>query len=257
VRAERLDDRLQMANTLVLLSRAYRQMGRIAAAAQAATQALAAYRTLGRTKSWQYAEALRQSALIAQVLEDNGGAQRVAKEALRLSEALDDRIQTAACRMTLGEMAFAVGEVTQAISFALQAAEVYGSLRDSASKGQAFANAAAYLIVSGDLERAKTCAIDALIGSRDGGWSVTIAIAIQQLATAMALLGDHSRAALLCGYVDRWFREVGYEREYTEQTTYELLVSALGSKLAEEDIRRLTKAGSELSEAQAIVEALR
>jgi len=254
---ERIDDRFQMANSLVVLCRGYRQMGRHQAAEQAAAQALRAYQTLGRTTSWQYADALRASSAIARNLGNYDGARNVAKEALKLSETLGDRIQMAACCIILAELEFQAGELTEAISLALKAAEMYGSLRDSASAGWAFGNTAAYLIVSGDVQRARLCAIDALVASRDARWSVNIALAIQQLATAMSLLGDVRRAAVLCGYVDKWCRETGFEREFTEQETYKLLVAALHKDLADDDIRRLTMAGSELSEAQAVIEALR
>lgn len=174
-----------------------------------------------------------------------------------MAETLGDRIQMAACCITLGELEFQVGEATDAIAHALKAAEIFSSVRDSASAGQAYANAAAYLIVLGDVQRARSCAIDALVGSRDARWSVIIAVAIQQLATTMAFLGDARRAAMLCGYVDKWYREVGYKRDFTEQKTYELLVTALHNELADDEVRKLTLAGSELSEAQAIIEALR
>jgi predicted ATPase/ribosome-binding protein aMBF1 (putative translation factor) len=254
---EQIDDRFQMANSLVVLCRGYRQMGRHEAAQLAATKALRAYQTLGRTTSWQYACALTASAAIEGNLGRYDRARNLAEEAMTLSQTLGDRLQLATCCIHLGELEFKAGEVTEAISHALEAADMFGSFRDSASAGWALHNAAAYLIASGDLERGRLCAIDALVASRDARSAVNITIAILQIATTMSLLGNARRAAVLCGYVDKWFRESGFEREFTEQQTYALLVAALCKELAEDELLQLTMAGTELSEAQAVIEALR
>lgn len=82
------------------------------------------------------------------------------------------------------------------------------------------------------------------------------AIATQHLATVAALLGDHSRAARLCGYVDAWYEAQGCERDATERRTYEILTDSLRNAMREPEIATLVADGAALSQEQATAEAL-
>ncbi len=81
-------------------------------------------------------------------------------------------------------------------------------------------------------------------------------INIHHLATVAACSRDPRRGARLRGYVDARYRSEGYEREPTEQRMNDLLASALSEKLSAAEIEAFAAEGAQLSEDQAVAEAL-
>ncbi len=83
-----------------------------------------------------------------------------------------------------------------------------------------------------------------------------IAIALEPLALALALGGDLVRAAGLEGYADAGLRRNGCEREFTEATTRNRLLTLLNERLAPDDLARRLAEGAALSPETAIALAL-
>ena len=66
-------------------------------------------------------------------------------------------------------------------------------------------------------------------------------------ALVFALREDLARAATLEGYADAAFARHGYEREFTETTTYARLTALLREELAPDELARLTTEGAALT----------
>jgi hypothetical protein len=79
---------------------------------------------------------------------------------------------------------------------------------------------------------------------------------MQHPATVAALSSDAHRGARLRGCADASYRNLGYEPEGTEQRTYDILMTALHEKLSDAEIESLAAEGAQLSEDQAVAEAL-
>jgi predicted ATPase/class 3 adenylate cyclase len=83
-----------------------------------------------------------------------------------------------------------------------------------------------------------------------------VGIAIEHLALVAAVRGDFSRAARLEGYADAAFLRQGFEREFTETTTYNRLTALLRAGLSRDELARLTAEGAALTPETAIALAL-
>jgi predicted ATPase/transcriptional regulator with XRE-family HTH domain len=81
-------------------------------------------------------------------------------------------------------------------------------------------------------------------------------VAVEHLALAVALRGDLMRSATLEGYAEAAFARRGYEREFTETTTYNRLTALLREGLAPDELARLRAEGVALTPEAAIALAL-
>ncbi len=119
-------------------------------------------------------------------------------------------------------------------------------------------NLAGYLTAVGDLTGAIAAARELIeVRAARGADHVYVAIAIEHLALAVALRGDFCRAATLEGYAEAAFVRYGFEREFTERTTYVRLTALLHERIGHDDLVRLTARGATLEPEAAIALALR
>jgi hypothetical protein len=95
-----------------------------------------------------------------------------------------------------------------------------------------------------------------LNGARQAQRAFGIAIALQHLALVAALRGEVRSASLIAGYVNAKYKELGSEREYTEQWGYEKLMVALRESLSDSEIAKLVGEGEKWTEDQALEVAL-
>ena len=116
-------------------------------------------------------------------------------------------------------------------------------------------NGAAYRIVLGEIPEARNAARDALRLAR-GVLLLEAVGAMHHLATVAALGDDGRRGALLRGYVDVAYRDLGFELQASEQRMAGILTTALREKLEEVEIESLAAEGAHLSEDQAVIEAM-
>ena len=114
-------------------------------------------------------------------------------------------------------------------------------------------NLAGYRIAVDDLAGAVTAARESL-GLRRGAEpdDVYVGIAIEHLALVAAVRGDFARAARLEGYADAAFQLKGFEREFTETTTYERLTALLRESLSSDERAELVAEGASLTPEAAI-----
>ena len=120
-----------------------------------------------------------------------------------------------------------------------------------------YANTAAYCIALSDLAGARESAREALRLSLRGQDDLSLTIALQHLALIAALANDTQSAALLLGYVDAQFDQLGMNRQYTEQWGHDKLLTSLREVLNDNEIKKLAAEGAAWSEDQAIEEALK
>jgi hypothetical protein len=85
---------------------------------------------------------------------------------------------------------------------------------------------------------------------------IYVAIAIEHLALVAAVHGDLSRAAALEGYADAVLARRGFEREFTETTTYDRLTAPLREGPSSNELAGLTAEGAALTPEAAIALAL-
>lgn len=182
-------------------------------------------------------------------------AWRLYSEALSLATALGNAYDASWMRLSMAELEFEMGNSKQAVELACAVQDETSGPRTETHAILARANEAAYRLALDDITGARVAAREALRRGR-GAYEQAATIAIQHLATVAALSGDPRCGARLRGYVDAWFRSEGYQREPTERRIYEILTTALQERLNDAEIEALAAEGAQLSEDQAVAEAL-
>ena len=126
-------------------------------------------------------------------------------------------------------------------------------IRDAAS----LANLVGYQVALGEDTAAFATARELLaLRSARPIFRVYVTLAIEHIALVHARNGNEARAARLAGYCDAWYREVGYERQYTEAKSRERLIGHLSTVLSPERLADLMADGATLSAEAALREAM-
>jgi ATP/maltotriose-dependent transcriptional regulator MalT len=157
-------------------------------------------------------------------------------------------------RLHMAELEFQKGNATSALEL-VNAIDVQALGSRANQRIIGLQNGAAYRIVLGDISGARRAARDAMRLARVVQLLIAT-ISMQHLATVAALSGDARRGARLRGYVDTAYRDVSYEREPTERRAHDILMAALREKLSGAGIDSLAAEGAQLSEDQAVAEAM-
>jgi predicted ATPase/class 3 adenylate cyclase len=209
----------------------------------------------GLTHSFIHAQALANKAVVAEVCGSLDEARQSYEEALSLATGLGDQIQSDTIRVNVAELEFKMGNPARALELVGEVKADVRLPRANLHAVSVLQNGAAYRIALGDIAGARASARDALQLAR-GVFTLSFICSIQHLATVAAGSGDARRGARLRGYVDAWFRSERHEREPTEQRTYEILMAALRKELTDSQIEAFAAEGAQLSEDQAVAEAL-
>jgi predicted ATPase/transcriptional regulator with XRE-family HTH domain len=230
------------------------QMRRLEDAAEAAERALTASRACDDVSN--VGECLELRAIIETGRGDPWAVRALHTEALEIFKALGDDIAAANALANLAELEFSEGDPVQAVRLVTESLEIHLRGKSPMDIAALYGNSAAYRIALDDLSGARESARNGLKFARQAEVDLYIAIGLQHLASLAALDGDRERAAKLLGYVEVKYRELGYEREGTEQYGYDKLIAALRSALSEDDIVNLGALGARFSEDQAVEQAL-
>ncbi|HET6277013.1 MAG TPA: adenylate/guanylate cyclase domain-containing protein [Candidatus Cybelea sp.] len=253
--AERCNDTLTTIDSLSRMAFGLLQAGRPQEAQPVIDRALRRSEGNGLTRSLIHVSALIVAEPVARLCGRVPEAGQTSAEALALATELGEELQALQIRGNMAELEFQKGNAAGALEL-VEAIEVQThGRRTDLTRIQALVNGAAYRIALGDIPGARSVARDVLRLAR-GVQLFHATIAIQHLATVAALSGDAPRGARLRGYVDALYRNTSFERELTEQRTYEILVTALREKLSDAEIESLAAEGAQLSEDQAVAEAL-
>ena len=253
--AETGNDVLTTIDSLSRIAFGFIQAQRVEEAQPAVERALQLSRANGLTRSLVYVAALiiAEPAMRFSGRVDEG--EQISAEALALATALGDEFQAMNIRGNMGELEFEKGNFARALELANTIEAQTRAARSDQIHINALVNGAAYRIALGDILGARDAARDALRIAR-GVQFLNATLAIQHLATVAALIGDARRGARLHGYVGAAYHRIGYEITPTEQHSYDVLMTALREKLSDADIESLAAEGAQLSEDQAVAEAM-
>jgi len=231
------------------------QMGQLDDAVAMARRALAASRQCGYM--YNAAQSLDMLALFALDRGDRGTAHELHTQALEIFESLGDKTGIAQVLGHLGELAFANGNPEQALRLTNESLKLYLTGKNAAHIAMFFSNSAAYRIALGDLTGARESAHESLRFARQVQNELTTLIALQHTALLAVLGGDAGRAAKLWGYVNGRYRQLGYQREGTEQWSCDALTAALHEAFDPDARADLEAEGAHWSENEAVEEALK
>jgi predicted ATPase/DNA-binding CsgD family transcriptional regulator len=251
---EEVNDARRAARALRKVGFHLAQMGRLEEAADAIGRALAASQEYGDKTA--VVNCLSAHAMISAALGDFDGGRDSYAKVLAAYRTLDDEHGVAYVMHNLAALEFADGNVGQSVRHANEAAQILSRVRSSALKAALYNNITAYCIAVGDLSEAYAAVRQALHWAQGEQDSLRVAIAVQHLALLTALRGNRQRAAILMGYVDTKYKELGMEREPVEAWGHDKLMAALREHLSDAELETLAAEGAVRSEEQAVEEAL-
>jgi predicted ATPase/class 3 adenylate cyclase len=252
---ERCNDPAVTASSLTSLAFALRAAGRLDEAQTANVRAMELSKQSGLTRSLIHGNALNVAGAIARSCGRVDEARQLRTEALALATALGNERLEAIIRLNMAELEFQIGNTARTLELVSAVKAGAHGLRSVEHVMYTLTNSAAYKIALDDIAGARRDASEALRLAR-GASSFITAVATQHLATVAARSGDPRRGARLRGYVDASYRSEDYEREPTEARTYDILMTALHEQLTDAEIETLAAEGAQLSEDQAVAEAL-
>jgi predicted ATPase/class 3 adenylate cyclase len=232
------------------------EVGNLPEAESASERTLELCKAEGLDGSRIYSDTLATLANVERALGRHDEARKLFDEALSISIKLEDERTAASVGGNLAELEFASGNVNRAVVLASSAAQTFRKLQATAREATALVNLATYRITLGELESARESALAALTLAKRVEDTPAVSVALQNLAAVRALKDDVKGAALLLGYVDEWYRSVGYERDWSERKIREIISDAVSKNLPEDELMKALKGGGALSEDDAIALAL-
>jgi tetratricopeptide (TPR) repeat protein len=223
----------------------------VAEAEQYNDEALSILRRGGRTKRLAYA------LLVAGGARRSGGdlkaARALLEEALSLSKALGDVRVEDASKVHLAIIAFAAGQMAEAINRARRAVEAsrwHGTL---AAEFMALHWLAAFLILDDQIEPGRAAALRAFELARALG--VDLPTFIYPLALVLAALGQTDTAARLAGFADGCVEHRQLGRHGITAAIRSRLVERLHRAMSPDECQTAIAAGAAWSEQEAIAVA--
>jgi tetratricopeptide (TPR) repeat protein len=155
----------------------------------------------------------------------------------------------------VAENAHAMGDTSHAIALVR---ELIGrSIHNRTTIAHAKMNLAGYLLATNDVDEALSVARESVGYYRvSDPANIVLAIGIEHIALAYALLGEFESAARLEGFANRRMEPVGFVREHTEIGTHDRLMALLRGHFSEADLTKLLAEGAALAEDRAVDEAL-
>jgi tetratricopeptide (TPR) repeat protein len=227
-------------------------MGRVEEARDTTVHALAASRASGEPH--RVAASLEVLAIIEWSRGDLRAGRELYAQALAGMKAVGNEHGIAQMLANMADMEFSAGNPERALRLAKESLEIRSLLKSPAILS--YVNMAAYCIALGDLSGARDSAREGLRLAQQvqDKWLLS---AIQHLALVASLRGATRRGAQLRGYVDAQFEPLQTKRGYTEQWSYDKLVSTLHETLSGEETAKVAAEGAAWTEDHAVEEALK
>lgn len=244
-----IGDRLGVGSALATIGVVYNHLGRHREAEAALFEARDSLAGSERHKSLY--NVMNNLGARSVATQDAIQAKAFFSSALDAAEALQDVVREMQVLANLAEVEFGLGAVANAVELGEQALSRLRSVERSPQLGWLLLNLASYLIVQGDVARARTYAAESLaLVCEDGGQALRVSL---QLWALLSCLEDRPReAARLIGFVDAGYTAAGDIREPTEQMIHRRVMNHLALVLSQGDILQLTREGALLSEKRAI-----
>lgn len=252
---ESLGDRLGLAQSLRYRGEALRQMQQLNEAAQSTERALHLFHELRLESSSHYPALLQTNASILVDFGRNDEARELYAEALSRFQTIGDEPAMTNVRVQLAELECAAGNLERAVTLNDEATLTAERLGDLVIQTVMLCNGAAYRLLSGDLAGAGAAARDAMELAMVVDINLYATMALQHLGALAAMTGDARRGAVLLSYTDHWFSGEGFERELTEQQTYDRGMEAVHRSVSPDELGELLARGAALSQEAAVAEA--
>lgn len=255
--AEQSNDKLTVLDSVIQEAFSLMQSGRAHEAIAIIERALQLSGEYGTTRTSIHASMLN---VLGSAIATTGGQTNDARQSylqgLSLAESIDDDFSASTIRLNLAELEFQTGNAEAALELA-RALErpSAGSHTGSFHQIGALGNCTAYRIALGNIADARLTGRATLRLARGVDALMTTGAA-QHLGAIAALSGDARTGAMLLGYVNAWYGEHGYEREPTEQRSYDILMTALREQLSQDEIESFAAEGARLSEEDAVNKAM-
>jgi predicted ATPase/class 3 adenylate cyclase len=230
------------------------QMGRPEESADLYARALETMRRFG--ERWGAAVVLIRQATLCRDRGDLSAAREIYAEGLAEARALGNEASEAVVLSDLAELEFADGHAERALKHVSDALEIDRKGKNAIHLANEYTCSCVYRIALGSIDPAREDARGALGWARRAQNPLAIAIVLQYFALLASLRRKAGEAAQLLGYVDAQYKELGYQREITEEWAYEKLIVELQGQLSVSDRDRLATQGAMWSEERAFEEAL-
>jgi tetratricopeptide (TPR) repeat protein len=209
--------------------------------------------------------AAKASNILAWLHGKNGNfdaARASCSESLAIYEALGQANSQALTLVTLAEIEFWAGKADRAVALASDALTRGPS---DGLRATAHDNLAAYHVASGRFDEAREHAREALEIAEPFGYVAQETWALQHLAAIAALqphaanvaAEQHTRAAVLLGFVEARYAALGERPEPTDAREYETVLAALRGGLGAAALEGALDRGAGMSEEEVLAEALR
>ncbi len=201
---------------------------------------------------------LLESRAIAEMFRgDTEAAARIFEQMRIRHRSLGNTLAELRSAVNLAETEHALGRTRRAIEILKEGIPQLRAGGDKALYGNTLQNFTGYLVAADDFLGAIAAAREAIgIFTTLESDHVQIGIVIEHLALASALRGDLARAARLEGFSNATLQRSGFEREFTETTTYDRLMHIVHEGLAPDELERLLADGAALTLQAAIALAL-
>jgi tetratricopeptide (TPR) repeat protein len=171
-------------------------------------------------------------------------------EAVALSRRLQRPYHEMSALLNAAEIVFTRGDPCEAIRLASQALAMSATYRHVVAEVCARANCAGYYLAAGDVEAAKREARAAISRGLKVDPNIVLA-AILHLAAATAMAGDPATAARLKGYFGAHRLRDEAQLDPSEINSYNILTSALGTRLSAGEFTDLAHQGALLTDSEA------
>jgi predicted ATPase/class 3 adenylate cyclase len=222
-----------------------------------AEKALAEAESIPDTSAYLRLQFLFTRAQLCGASGDTDTAVRIWEQLRQRHRSLGNTHNEVVAVLNLAEIEHEKGKTEQAIALVREILPLARRGREMALACSLLVNLAGYLVASDDLPGAIEAAYD-VIGphARRESDDAQVALVVEHLALAYALRGEFARASILEGYAASAFRQLGFNREFTETTTYERLTLLLREGLAANEFARRADEGAALTAEAAIALAL-
>ena len=252
--AEEVGDANVLALAHVQLGFALDRRGRFPEAEAEYIKAVPLLRETKNTK--KLASCLSWWGILHWIRGDAEQAQKCFADAIAIAKSFGDDYLTATVLGNVAELAFSQGDIKKAVAVGDEALVTRRKSKNPSTIANALANLTAYRLALGDVDGARVNGREGIQLGRDAQDSLQISWVMQHLAIVGAQQGQEHNAARLLGYVDELMRKSEWQREPTEQWSYEKLLASLCEHLDDSQIASLRAEGAGWSEEQAIAAAL-
>ncbi len=185
-------------------------------------------------------------------------------DALAIAKAASAERVALIARMVSAEAHFRVGDMNAAVELGAEAVDDARALGDEFVMMRTLSNLAGYLLAAGKYDEARNASREALNYSQLARGATTVLFALQHLAllAALQVFGENptaenrARAARLFGFIESRIAALGARGDFSERQEHERLENLLKKTFSPPELDRFTLAGSVMSEAEAIREAM-